>query len=287
MEAESGRLKDDIEGHVNVAGFILAERDQLRTALEKREAELLELSQELQREQDQSAAASQAHESALTELRTAFDQDRLALMAAADVSAKEVDQQRRVFERERAEIVAELKRREDEAAELRLAFEREREALQSRFKSREEELLHHAPIPKVNPQPFANRSRRSRSSGPSCGRASSGSASCASSPNAGRSIRLPVLSSDANSPADGASAVVPKETLRQARAQFEFLAKECLRRGDVATQAMCELGAHAMQLALAGDESADASPIGRMALNILSLSDPDTPVRGKSGRSAG
>jgi hypothetical protein len=80
---------------------------------------------------------------------------------------------------------------------------------------------------------------------------------------------------------------VPKETLRQARAQFEFLARECLLRGDVATQAMCELGAHAMQLALAGDESADASPIGRMALNILSLSDPESPARAESGRSAG
>jgi hypothetical protein len=42
-----------------------------------------------------------------------------------------------------------------------------------------------------------------------------------------------------------------------------------------------------MQLALDGDERTDASPIGRMALNILSLSDPDTPVRGESGRSAG
>jgi len=29
LETECGRLKDDIEGHVNVAGFILAERDSL------------------------------------------------------------------------------------------------------------------------------------------------------------------------------------------------------------------------------------------------------------------
>ncbi|SDN28525.1 hypothetical protein [Afipia sp. GAS231] len=296
LETECGRLKDDIEGHVNVAGLILAERDSLKAALEKREAELLELSQELQREQDQSATASETHDSAVTDLRVAFDQDRLALMAAADVSAKEVDQQRRVFERERAELAAELKRREDEAAELRLAFDREREALQSQIKSREQALL-------------ASRADSERESAalreqvealevkraelrlsferisqlrvePERHGADSGRDESQGNP-------APILAGDANSLVDEASAIVSKETLRQARAQFEFLAKECLRRGDLATQAMCELGAHAMQLALAGDESADASPIGRMALDILSLSDPDTPVRGESGRSAG
>jgi DNA repair exonuclease SbcCD ATPase subunit len=287
LEAESGRLKDDIEGHVNVAGFILAERDQLRTALEKREAELLELGQELQRELDQAAAASATHESAVTELRTAFDQDRLALMAAADVSAKEVDQQRRVFERERAEIAAELKRRGDEVSELRLAFDREREEWQSRFKSREEALVASG----------ANSEREAAALREQIEALQAKRAELRSSferisqlgvePERGDIDPAPVLSSDANSRVDGANAVVPKETLRQARAQFEFLAKECLRRGDLATQAMCELGAHAMQLALDGDERTDASPIGRMALNILSLSDPDTPVRGESGRSAG
>jgi len=276
LEAESGRLKDDIEGHVNVAGFILAERDSLRTALEKREAELLELSEALQQEQDQSATASQAHDAAVTELRTAFDQDRLALMAAADVSAKEVDQQRRVFERERAEIVAELKRREDETNELRVAFEREREALQSRLKAGEEALV-------------AARADAERDS--SALREQVGTLEVKRAELRSTFERISQLSvepaGEANSRVDEASAVVPKETLRQARAQFEFLANECLRRGDVATQAMCELGAHAMQLALDGDERAEASPIGRMALNILSLSDPETPARGESGRSAG
>ena len=298
LETECGRLKDDIEGHVNVAGFILAERDSLRTSLEKREAELLELSQELQRETDQSATVSETHESAVTELRTAFDQDRLALMAAADVSAKEVDQQRRVFERERAEIAAELKRREDEVAELRLAFDREREELRSLLRSSEDALL-------------ASRGASERESADlreqiealevkraelrltferigqlrvepdrhDADRAGSGRDESQGKP-------VSVLAGDRSSLADEASAIVPKETLRQARAQFEFLAKECLRRGDLATQAMCELGAHAMQLALAADESADASPIGRMALNILSLSDPNSPVRVESDQSA-
>jgi chromosome segregation ATPase len=296
LEAECGRLKDDIEGHVNVAGLILTERDSLRTALEKREAELLELGQELQRETDQSATASEAHQIALTELRVAFDQDRLALMAAADVSAKEVDQQRRVFERERAELAAELKRREEEAGELRLAFDREREALQCRLKSSEEALLAsradaeqesaalrealevkraelRLSFERINELHVENERRHAA-------RFESGRDKSQGSPAA-------VLSVDQSSPVDEASAIVPKETLRQARAQFEFLAKECLRRGDVATQAMCELGAHAMQLALTADDSADASSIGRMALNILSLSDQNSPVREESGQSAG
>ncbi len=95
----------------------------------------------------------------------------------------------------------------------------------------------------------------------------------------------PVLTGERNPPVDEASTVVSKETLRQARAQFEFLARECIQRGDVATQAMCELGAHTMQLALAAEERADASPIGQMALSILSLSDPATPASGESERS--
>lgn len=299
LETECGRLKDDIEGHVNVAGFILAERDSLKAALEKREAELLELSQELQRETDQSATASEAHDGAVNELRVAFDQDRLALMAAADVSAKEVDQQRRVFERERAEIAAELKRREDEVAELRLAFDCEREELQSLLKSREDALQAsradseresaalREQVEALEVKRAELRSTFERISQlrveperDDVDRAGSGRDESQGNPAS-------IIAGDANSPADEASAIVPKETLRQARAQFEFLAKECLRRGDVATQAMCELGAHAMQLALAADESADASPIGRMALNILSLSDPKLPVRGESGRSAG
>jgi len=279
LEAECGRLKDDIEGHVNVAGFILAERDSLRTALERREAELLELSQELQRELDQSATASETHESAVTELRVAFDQDRLALMAAADGSAKEVEQQRRVFEHERAEEVAELRR----------AFERERDELQSRLRSREDALVAsrddseresialREQIEALEVKQAELRSTFERISRLGVEPERHDGNRLDSGRDESQGSLAPVLTGDGNSLADETRAIVPKETLRQARAQFEFLAKECLRRGDVATQAMCELGAHAMQLALAAGESADASPIGRMALTILSLSDPIHP----------
>jgi hypothetical protein len=77
--------------------------------------------------------------------------------------------------------------------------------------------------------------------------------------------------------------VVPKETLRQARAQFEFLARECIRRGDVATQAMCELGAHSIDLALVAESH--PTSVGE-ALNVLapilrpeSRPGPAPPVR--------
>ena len=287
LEAECGRLKDDIEGHVNVAGFILAERDSLKAALEKREAELLELSQEYQRELDQSATISETHERAVTELRTAFDQERLALMGAADVSAKEVDQQRRISERERAEISAELKQREEEVAELRSAFDREREELQSLLKSGEDALLASRADSERESAAFREQIEALEVKRAELRSSFERISQLRVEPERHDVDLAPALAGDANSPGDEASAVVLKETLRQARAQFEFLAKECLRRGDVATQAMCELGAHAMQLALAGDESADASPIGRMALNILSLSDRKPPVREESGRSTG
>ena len=261
LEAECGRLKDDIEGHVNVSGLILAERDALREALEKREAELLETSGALQRQIEQFATASQANDNATTELRARFDQERRELMAAADVAAREMEQQRRVFERGQQQSAAEIKRQQEEIVELRLAFDRERFELQSQLASREVEL--------------------------GAFRAGAGLVREGADRNEPRAYQASGLAGGSKLSVDKTSAIVPKETLRQARAQFEFLAKECLRRGDVATQAMCELGAHAMQLALAGDESIDASPIGRMALNILSFSDPKSSAMEEAGRSAG
>ena len=290
LEAECERLKGDIEGHVSVAGLILTERDTLKATLEAREAELLDVIGALQREQDQSATQSQAHEGAVAELRVAFDQDRLALMAAADVSAKEIEQQRRVYERERVELSAELKRREQEIVELRSGFEREREEMQSQLKSREDALA-------------ALRGESGRESASLRGQIETLEAKRAELRSSFERISqlrvepeqqaldgfdlAPAVSGDRHLLTDRTSAVVPKETLRQARAQFAFLAEECIRRGDVATQAMCELGAHSMQQALIADEGADASPIGQMALSILSLSDPNSPAGAEVERSVG
>lgn len=293
LEAECERLKGDVEGHVSVSGLILAERDTLKAALEAREAELLDVIGALQREQDQSATQSQAHEGAVTELRAAFDHERLALIAAADVSAKEIEQQRRVYERERVELSAELKRREQEIAELRSGFDREREEMQSRLKSREDALAalrgeSGRESAALREQIEALEAKRAelRSSFERISQLRVEPEQAGNRFEPGRAGdqqgHLPVLTVAPNLTVDQASAVVPKETLRQARAQFAFLAEECIRRGDVATQAMCELGAHTMQQALIADESADASPIGQMALSILSLSDPNSPAGAES-----
>ena len=236
---------------------VLAERDALRTALEAREAELLELGGTLQREQDQSAKGSQVHEAALAELRAAFEQERVGLTAMAEVSSKEVDQVRRAFEREREELSAALMRREAEIAEVRLALGRERDGLQSQLKACEDELAVLRAASAREHEAFEAKRAELRSA-------------------FDRINQLRVQKAD--SPAvDGARAVVSKETLRQARAQFEFLAKECIRRGDVATQAMCELGAHTMNLVLAPDEGTHALPVGEVALSIL-RPDPASPV---------
>jgi chromosome segregation ATPase len=299
LEAECERLKGDIEGHVSVAGLILTERDTLKAALEAREAELLDAIGNLQREQDQSATQLQTHEGAVAELRVAFDQDRLTLTAAADVSVKEIEQQRRVYERERVELSAELKRREQEIVEFRSGFDRERQELQSQLKSREDALAAlraesgresaslREQVETLEAQRTELRSSferigqlRVEPEQPAADRFEPGRPG-------DQQGYLPGLTADRSLPADEASAIVPKETLRQARAQFEFLAKESIRRGDIATQAMCELGAHTLQLALATDESADASPIGQMALSILSLSDLNSPAGAESERSAG
>jgi chromosome segregation ATPase len=73
-------------------------------------------------------------------------------------------------------------------------------------------------------------------------------------------------------PLDEANAVVPKATLRQARAQFEYLARQCISRGDIASQVMCELGAHTMDEVLTAGANKDRPPVGEVVLSILSAS---------------
>ena len=268
LEAECERLKDDIEGHVNVAGLILSERDALKAALEAREAELRDFGVALQLEKDRQAAQSQAHEAVLAELCAAFDQERISLRATAEVSSKEVDQVRRVFDREREEMLAHLKAREDELFDLRRAVDRERDEFQFQLKSREDEIA----------ELRAGSGREQEALMARIGVLETKRAELRSAFDRINQLRVDsgVPGVDLSTPdlrmapqIDQASAVVPKETLRQARAQFEFLAKECIRRGDVATQAMCELGAHTMDLALSAQEDADALPVGEMALSIL------------------
>jgi len=284
LERECEELRHDIERHVKLSSSIIAERDVHKTALDAREAELRELGEALKREREalkqerqNLATQSQAHTVALAEQHSAFDQERSALQAKADASNRETDQLRGAFERDRDELAAELARSQMELTELRTAFDGEREELNASLKSRADELAEvRADVARerevLNDKAEALEAKRvelrsafERISQLRVEPERHDVARFNSGRDEPQGNLAPALAGDANSLVDDASAIVPKETLRQARAQFEFLAKECLRRGDVATQAMCELGAHAMQLALAADESADASPIGRMA----------------------
>ena len=266
LEAEGESLRHDIERHVKLSSFIITERDTLKATLEGREAELLERGDALKREQDtlkreQEAAVtkSQAHELALGELRTEFDQERVALKASLGASIKQIEQQRGEFLRERDELSAKLSQNEAVMAEFRLAFDRERDDWRARLTSREDELAAIRIAAASEHEELEQRIEALETK-----RAELRSAF----------DRISQLGVDATNRADAQrggsdSAVVPKETLRQARAQFEFLARECVRRGDVATQAMCELGAHTMDQALVAEETTHPLPVGEVALSIL------------------
>ena len=65
------------------------------------------------------------------------------------------------------------------------------------------------------------------------------------------------------------TAVVAKSTLRQARAQFEYFAREFLPRGDIASQVMCELAVNAMDEAMHSPQQKDHPDAGGIARNIL------------------
>lgn len=73
-------------------------------------------------------------------------------------------------------------------------------------------------------------------------------------------------SSDDNAVA--ASALVAKSTLRQACAQFEFLAREFVPLGNIASQVMCVLAANAMDAALHPGPQ-DHPEVGEIARSIL------------------
>jgi chromosome segregation ATPase len=292
LEAEGESLRHDIERHVKLSSFIITERDTLKTTLQGRETELAELGNALKQEQDavkreqdalkreREAAVTKSHEHelALAELRAGFDQERVALKASLDASIKQIDQQRGEFHRERDELSAKLSQSEAVMAEFRLAFDRERDDWQSRLRSREDELAtlrvaaaneHEELQQRIEALETKREELRSAFDRISqLGVATTDQRPDASGGSTSQSGDRDAMSQE-NRENRGNSTVVPKETLRQARAQFEFLAKECVRRGDVATQAMCELGAHTMDQALVAEETTHSSPVGEVALSIL------------------
>jgi hypothetical protein len=55
---------------------------------------------------------------------------------------------------------------------------------------------------------------------------------------------------------DDSIAVVPVKSLQTARSQFDYLAKGFANSGDVVSLTICEIGARALDKALAGNEAA-------------------------------
>jgi chromosome segregation ATPase len=288
LEAECDTLKNDIEGHLDITSSVLAERDALGVTLRAQEAELSGLREALSRERDERAAKSAAHGEALTGLRLAFDQKRDALQAALEARGEECEQLRHALERERDDGAAKLAARERELSELRLSVERERAQLQAQLKARGDELV-------------ALRSASERENSELKAKVASLEAKRAELRSAfdrinflknqtvehrdgadHSNLRKPGLEAEANPPAAQpggqdpavaeANVVVPKATLRQARAQFEYLAREFVPLGDIASQVMCELGAYTMDLALIASQQPGHSPADEVALSILAPS---------------
>jgi cell division septum initiation protein DivIVA len=260
LEAECDALKHDIDGHLNITSSILAERDTLKQALQAREAELGELGGTLSRERGELVAKSEAHDGALAELHTAFDHERDALKAELEARGGEIDQLRHASEHERAEFQAQLKVREDELSALRVVSERETGALRAQVSALEAKR---AELRSTFDRISYLRDQTAEHGG--------AEGAVAARPETAANL-LGAQPGDRDFSIGENNTVVPKTTLRQARAQFEYLAKEFVPLGDIASQVMCELGAYTMDLALISGQRADHLPIGDVARSILSPS---------------
>jgi hypothetical protein len=285
LETECEVLKNDIEGHLDITASVLAERDALGVMLQAREAELSELRDALSREREERAAKSAAHEESLAGLRLAFDQKREALQAALEARVGECDELRHALERERDDGAAKLTAHAGDLSGLRLVFDRERGELQAQLKARDDELalLHAASghehdalqgkVASLEAKRAELRSAfdridhlRNQAIEPKDGAA----AIAAGKPGPAVAASTLAPQPSGRNPVPGeADAIVPKTTLLQARAQFEYLAREFIPLGDIASQVMCELGAYTMDLALVAAQPTHHLPVGDVARSIL------------------
>ena len=266
LETECESLKNDIEGHLDITSSVMAERDVLGGTLQAREAELSVLREELNREREQRAAKVTAHEQALESLRVAFDQKREALQASLQARGEECDQLHRDLEREREDGAAKLAAREAELSELRVASEREHDALREKIAALEAKRTElRSAFDRIN-------DLRNQTLAPGNGAEGrmplTPGFPLTPGPEAGASL-LSAPPANVLIAAGETNAVVPKTTLRQVRAQFEYLAKEFIPLGDIASRVMCELGAYTMDMALVSGQPKDDLPVGEMAQRIL------------------
>jgi hypothetical protein len=291
LEAECDTLKHDVEGHMEIATSILNERDALRAALQEREAELAELEADFNRERGEPATKPELREEILAELRVAFDHEREALEAAATASREEFDQLRLASEREREQFKTAIATGEQSLAELGLARDREHAALQARLTASTDELEAlraasrreadelQARVASLEAKRAALRSAFDRISDlrnqvehpAGAGASGKPALDVGATPLAAQRSDPPAAIAEAN-------AMVPKATLLQVRAQFEYLAKECNLRGDIASQVMCELGAYTLDLALTSGGETASLPVGEVALSILAPVGPIAPA---------
>ena len=284
LEAECDALKHDVEGHVNITSTILSERDALKSALQAQEAETDQLRAAGGRERGELTAKLEAQDRAEAELRLAFDRERESLKSALEARGDELEQLRGDLARERENGVAQSKAHESELSELRLAFDQERAELKLRQQMLGDEL---ATIRAANRSEYdalkmkvadlETKRTELRSIFNQIGNLRN---QALGHQGAGRSISaisglgtelspLAAQGIDPDPAAGETNAVVPKTTLRQVRAQFEYLAREFIALGDIASQVMCELGAYTMDLALDAGGETDALPVTDAALKIL------------------
>jgi len=255
---------------LNVTSSILSERDALSASLQSRESELSELRAGFDRDHEALKAVIEARGEELDRLR----REREDSAARLKVCEGEMAALRLVAERERAELQVRLKAQGDEFTAFRVASDRERDALEAKVASLEakrEELR--AAVDRINdlknqaiePQGGADRVIPARpwlEANP-----------------------IPAQPGDRDSVVGEADAVVPKTTLRQARAQFEYLAKQFIPLGDIASQVMCELGAYTLDLALTAGQKTEHFPIDEVALRLLAPSGSVSPRAGSDSPS--
>jgi len=258
LEAECEALKHDIEGHLNVTSTVLAERDSVRAALQAHETDLSELRAASDREREAHNTVLVLRDEELDRLRAALASEQADKEAKLKTHEAELSELRLASERERGELQIQLKVQGDELSALRVVSERERAALTEKVTSLEAKRAElRAAFDRIS-------DLRHQTVEPQGGAAASGQkglevgADPVAAPSGGRD------------PAIGETdAVVPKSTLRQARAQFEYLAKQFVPLGDIASQVMCELGAYNMDLALVAGQKAAHLPVGEVARSIL------------------
>ena len=277
LESECETLRQDVESHLDITGSVIRERDALGVKLKATEAEASALRDTLSRERDERAAKSAAHEQELAALRGAFDREREALKATLQARLSESDEVRRAVELEREQLKATVKAGEESLAELRLVLNRERAEFQAQLKVRGDELAAYRVVSErerdtLREKLAALEAKRAelRAAFDRIGdlRERTVEHQGGARPSAYETPHLEVESAPLAGVGD-ADAVVPRDTLRQARAQFEYLAKECIPRGDIATQVMCELAAYTMDLALVAGQKPEHLRVGEVAKSIL------------------